>query len=52
MIDSEKIIVMEAGRVGETGSPKELLDKEGGYFRSLVEELGPTESKRLKLSVR
>ena len=48
VIESDKIIVMESGKVGETGTPKELLEKEEGYFRRLVEELGPTESEILK----
>ena len=31
-------LVLDSGRRVEFGSPKELLDKEGGYFKALVDE--------------
>lgn len=34
---ADKIIVMEAGKIVETGTHKELLKKEGGYYRNLYE---------------
>jgi subfamily B ATP-binding cassette protein MsbA len=34
---ADKIFVMDAGRVVETGSHDELLDKENGYYRKLYE---------------
>ena len=36
VIDVDRIMVLDAGNLIEFGSPKELLAKEGGYFRSLV----------------
>ncbi|RAL15778.1 ABC bile acid transporter [Aspergillus homomorphus CBS 101889] len=35
--DFDRVAVMDAGRVVEFGSPRELLVKEGGMFRGLVE---------------
>ncbi|KAI6785036.1 uncharacterized protein J7T54_008130 [Emericellopsis cladophorae] len=33
----DRVIVMEHGRVAETGRPEELRTREGGHFRSLLE---------------
>ncbi|KAL4899056.1 hypothetical protein BDW74DRAFT_184058 [Aspergillus multicolor] len=38
--DFDKILVLDAGRVAEWGSPRELLGIQGGVFRSLVERSG------------
>lgn len=31
-------MVLDSGELVEFGNPRELLEKEGGYFRSLVDE--------------
>lgn len=36
--DFDRIVVMDAGKTVEFGSPKELMALENGYFRSLVKE--------------
>lgn len=36
--DFDRILVMDAGRVVEAGSPRELLRIEGGVFRGMVEQ--------------
>ncbi|PYI23139.1 ABC bile acid transporter [Aspergillus violaceofuscus CBS 115571] len=35
--DFDRVVVMDAGRVVEFGTPRELLAREGGVFRGLVE---------------
>ncbi|KAF9243723.1 hypothetical protein BU15DRAFT_71850 [Melanogaster broomeanus] len=40
IIDAEKIIVLDAGNIVEFGSPKELLQKEKGMLKALVDESG------------
>ncbi|KAI9056602.1 multidrug resistance-associated ABC transporter, partial [Trametes sanguinea] len=40
IMDSDKIMVLDAGRIVEFGTPRELLQKENGLLRSLVEESG------------
>lgn len=35
IIDSDRIIVLDSGLISEFGAPSELLDNEGGSFRSL-----------------
>ncbi len=44
MIDYDKIMVMDSGRLVEFGSPKELLAKdvneEGAWFARMVAEMG------------
>jgi ATP-binding cassette, subfamily C (CFTR/MRP), member 4 len=45
VIDSDRVMVMEAGRLVEFGHAHELLHKEGGVFRSLVEHTGGTAAK-------
>jgi len=41
--DFDRILVMDAGKAVEFGSPRELMGIEGGVFRSLVEESGERE---------
>ncbi|KAJ1888542.1 hypothetical protein LPJ81_006296 [Coemansia sp. IMI 209127] len=36
IMNSDRIIVMDSGRVAETGRPAELLQRKGGYFANLV----------------
>ncbi|EJC98975.1 multidrug resistance-associated ABC transporter [Fomitiporia mediterranea MF3/22] len=40
IMDADKIMVLDAGRIVEFDSPHNLLEKEGGYFKSLVDESG------------
>jgi ABC-type multidrug transport system fused ATPase/permease subunit len=40
IVDFDRILVMDAGRAVEFGTPRELMDIENGVFRSLVEESG------------
>ncbi|KAL0950660.1 hypothetical protein HGRIS_007446 [Hohenbuehelia grisea] len=40
IMDADKIMVLDAGRIVEFDSPKELLRKEGGMLRALVDESG------------
>ena len=36
VIDSDRIIVMDHGRVMENGAPAELLQREGGFLRTMM----------------
>jgi ABC-type multidrug transport system fused ATPase/permease subunit len=40
VIDADQIVVMEGGHLQEYGAPRELLRKDGGMLRSMVERLG------------
>ncbi|KZV64708.1 P-loop containing nucleoside triphosphate hydrolase protein [Peniophora sp. CONT] len=40
IMDADKIMVLDAGRIVEFDSPKELLKQAGGFFKSLVDESG------------
>jgi len=40
IIDADKVMVLDAGRIVEFDKPSELLKKENGRFRSLVDESG------------
>ncbi|KAF9229723.1 P-loop containing nucleoside triphosphate hydrolase protein [Gyrodon lividus] len=40
IIDADKIMVLDAGRIVEFGSPQQLLRNEKGMFRALVDESG------------
>ncbi|GJE87809.1 multidrug resistance-associated ABC transporter [Phanerochaete sordida] len=40
IMDSDKIMVLDAGRIVEFGSPAQLLQNESGFFRSLVDASG------------
>jgi len=44
--DFDRVLVLDAGRVVEFGTPRELWEKEGGVFRGMCEESG--ERERLK----
>jgi ABC-type transport system involved in cytochrome bd biosynthesis fused ATPase/permease subunit len=39
--DYDRIVVMNAGKVAEYGPLHELLAMPSGFFKSLVDELGP-----------
>ena len=47
VIDSDVIVVMHHGRVGESGHPSALLENPNSHFTKLVNELGPDESARM-----
>ncbi|KAH9019331.1 hypothetical protein EDB83DRAFT_2528201 [Lactarius deliciosus] len=40
IIDADKVMVLDAGRIVEFDKPSELLKLENGWFRSLVDESG------------
>ncbi|KAI0328372.1 multidrug resistance-associated ABC transporter [Cubamyces sp. BRFM 1775] len=40
IMDADKIMVLDAGRIVEYDAPRILLQKEGGYFRGLVDGSG------------
>ncbi|KAF9809989.1 hypothetical protein IEO21_07181 [Rhodonia placenta] len=40
IMDSDKIMVLDAGRIAEFGKPSDLLSIEGGLLRALVDESG------------
>ncbi|KZV73085.1 ATP-binding cassette transporter [Peniophora sp. CONT] len=44
IMDADKIMVLDAGRLVEFDAPRVLLEKEGGYLRSLVDESGDRET--------
>ncbi|KAF9015463.1 ATP-binding cassette transporter [Cyathus striatus] len=44
IMDSDKIIVLDAGRIVEYDSPKQLLQRNDGKLRALVEESGDKET--------
>lgn len=48
IIDYDKVIVMEKGKVAEIGSPQELLQDESGLFTKMVDATGPGSAMSLK----
>ncbi|KAH9945600.1 hypothetical protein B0H21DRAFT_822934 [Amylocystis lapponica] len=44
IMDADKIMVLDAGRIAEFGKPSELLQNEKGFLRSLVDESGDKEA--------
>lgn len=48
IIDSDRILVMDAGQAVEFDSAHMLLQKQTGIYRSMVDALGTQESDRLK----
>ncbi|KAJ3341071.1 Multidrug resistance-associated protein 1 [Gonapodya sp. JEL0774] len=48
IIDYDRVLVMDAGRIKEIGPPAELLKIPGGAFRDLIEETGPENAAMLK----
>ncbi|KZV63837.1 P-loop containing nucleoside triphosphate hydrolase protein [Peniophora sp. CONT] len=44
IMDADRIMVLDAGRIVEFDSPKVLLKKNGGFFKSLVEESSDKEA--------
>lgn len=47
IIDSDRVLVMDTGRVAEFDEPHELLQNDMGIFYSMVKALGTQEFKRL-----
>lgn len=47
VMDSDKILVMNFGRVAEFDTPLKLLEKEDGIFASMVKATGNSESLKL-----
>ncbi|KAF9165068.1 hypothetical protein DFQ26_000661 [Actinomortierella ambigua] len=52
IIDCDKILVMEDGRVVEFDRPAKLIQQEKGYFHALVKQSGPDAVTRLKTMLR
>ncbi|XP_065077152.1 ATP-binding cassette sub-family C member 4 [Ochlerotatus camptorhynchus] len=48
VMDSDRILVMDAGEAREFDAPHVLLQQEGGILRDMVEATGPSESESLK----
>ncbi len=48
VIDLDRVLVLDQGRVVEYDSPHALLQKPNGHFRSFVEQTGPAQSAQLK----
>lgn len=46
IMDSDRVMVMDNGKVVEFDSPEELLKKKDGYFYSLVVEIGRTDDQK------
>ena len=47
IIESDRVLVMDAGRLVEFDEPITLLQKKDGVFRSLVDQTGPAGSQKL-----
>ncbi|XP_061760631.1 ATP-binding cassette sub-family C member 4-like [Nerophis ophidion] len=47
IIDSDRILVLDEGRVQEFGHPSKLLQNKDGALHRLVQQLGPTEAEAL-----
>lgn len=52
IIECDKILVMEDGRVVEFEHPTKLIENKDGYFHSLVKQSGPDAVARLKIMLR
>ncbi|KAG0349542.1 hypothetical protein BG004_004395 [Podila humilis] len=52
IIECDKILVMEDGRVVEFDHPTKLIENKDGYFHSLVSQSGPDSVARLKIMLR
>lgn len=47
-MDSDKVLVMDAGQAVEFGHPHELLQDPNGFFRKLVDQTGTSTANALK----
>jgi ABC-type multidrug transport system fused ATPase/permease subunit len=52
VIDCDRVLVLDKGRVQEDGSPHELLSNPDGVFTSMVEALGPAKAAQLRSQAR
>ncbi|KAF9384264.1 Multidrug resistance-associated protein 4 [Podila verticillata] len=52
IIECDKILVLEDGRVVEFEHPTKLIENKDGYFRSLVSQSGPDAVARFKIMLR
>lgn len=52
VMDSDRVLVMSAGEAVEFGSPLELLEREDGFFRHLVDQTGASNAKVLEILAR
>jgi ABC-type proline/glycine betaine transport system ATPase subunit len=52
IIECDKILVMEDGRVVEFEHPTKLIENKDGYFHNLVSQSGPNSVARLKIMLR
>ncbi len=48
VIGCDKMLVMDQGKVGEWGTPRELLSREGGLLSGMVDALGESTARRLR----
>lgn len=48
IMDSDKVLVMDQGRVNQFDAPHLLLQEEGGIFAGMVQSTGSQESDRLR----
>ncbi|OMJ65547.1 hypothetical protein SteCoe_38017 [Stentor coeruleus] len=47
VIDSDRILVVDKGRCGQYGTPKEIYVEEGSMFKAMIISTGPEESQYL-----
>ncbi len=47
-MDYDRVMVLNAGEIAEYDSPKVLISKEKGIFKSMVEETGKQNAEILK----
>lgn len=47
IIDSDRVLVMDGGRIIEFDTPYNLLQKSDGVFNDMVKAIGATESEKL-----
>lgn len=52
IIDSDRVLVMDAGTVSEFDKPYTLLQIDNGIFRGMVEALGAKEFDRLQIAAK
>jgi ABC-type multidrug transport system fused ATPase/permease subunit len=50
VVDFDRILVLEEGRVAEFGAPLELIARPNGAFRAMVEEHGKSEELRMTIA--
>lgn len=46
--DADRVVVMDAGTIVETGHPHELLQNPAGHFSAMVGQLGPASEQSLR----